>query len=166
MPRTWVDGEIMTMAKMNLELRDLSVGLQQSWTDYSPTWTTTGTAPDIGGGTLGGSYIQIGHTVHFRLAFTVGAGTAFGTGQWRFTLPLQGVAGRQEFLCSVVQASTSSTWIGAANTVAGTQAYIVLPGTTAGGPGRPPSATVPFSWATNDQLYIRGTYETIGALVP
>jgi hypothetical protein len=58
------------------------------WTSYTPTWTSTGTAPSLGNGTLNGNYIQIGKTVFAQIYFVAGSTTTFGTGSWRFSLPV------------------------------------------------------------------------------
>lgn len=57
------------------------------WADYSPTWSTTGVAPDIGNGSLNGRWMQIGTLVLVRIDLTFGTTTDGGTGQWRFSLP-------------------------------------------------------------------------------
>jgi hypothetical protein len=58
------------------------------WSSYTPTWTATGTAPSLGNGTLSGNYIQIGKTVFAQIYFAAGSTTTFGTGSWRFSLPV------------------------------------------------------------------------------
>jgi hypothetical protein len=58
------------------------------WTSYTPTWTSTGTAPSLGNGTLSGRYIQIGKTVFAQIYFQAGSTTTFGTANWRFSLPV------------------------------------------------------------------------------
>ncbi len=86
-PHTWVTLEVPTAAEFNTEVRDLSNGLQAAWTAYTPTWTSSGTAPAIGNGSIVGAYMQVGKTFDFRIALTAGSTTTFGTGQYSFSLP-------------------------------------------------------------------------------
>lgn len=62
--------------------------VSNSWTAYTPTWSSSGTAPAIGNGTLTGRYIQLGKLVVFRIFWQAGSTTTFGTGYWTWTLPV------------------------------------------------------------------------------
>lgn len=69
---------------------DLNLATQQSaWTAYTPTWSSTGTAPSLGaGGTLVGYYAKVGRLVTVKIALTTGGATTYGTGNYTFLLPL------------------------------------------------------------------------------
>lgn len=57
-------------------------------TAYTPTWTSTGTAPAIGDGTLVGRYAQVSGSAHVvAITLTAGATTTSGTGNYSFALP-------------------------------------------------------------------------------
>ena len=58
-----------------------------SWTAYTPTWTSSGTAPAIGNGTLQGSYLQVGKLVYTHIYWKAGSTTTFGTGVYFLSLP-------------------------------------------------------------------------------
>jgi hypothetical protein len=58
------------------------------WTSYTPTWTSTGTAPSLGNGILQGRYIEIGKSVIVQMFFQIGSTSTLGTGNWRFSLPV------------------------------------------------------------------------------
>jgi hypothetical protein len=58
-----------------------------AWTSFTPTWTTSGTAPTLGNGTLVSRYMKIGRLVHWIGALTIGTTTNPGTGIWSFSLP-------------------------------------------------------------------------------
>lgn len=79
----WLAGQRVTAA-------DLNAATQQSaWTPYPVTWTSTGTAPSVGvGGTLVGYYAKVGRLVTVKIALTSGGSTAYGTGNYIFSLPL------------------------------------------------------------------------------
>ena len=56
---------------------------------YTPTWTSTGTAPVLGNGTLTGLFQRNGATLTATVNFTAGSTTTFGTGSLQFGLPQQ-----------------------------------------------------------------------------
>lgn len=134
-----------------------------SWHTYTPTWTTSGTSPSLGNGTLTGRYMKIGRTVHVVVEFTAGSTTTFGTGTWSFTLPLTaggagnllpigfvyfedvGVAG----YLGAMRKETSTTFIPATIGTASTYAGLDVT-----------SNTKPFSWGNTDYFKAAGTYET------
>ncbi len=82
MPYTpnFAPGDVLTAANMN------SIG--DAWTAFTPTWTAATTNPAIGNGSFDCRYQQINKLVvaHYRVAF--GSTTTYGTGQWRFSLPI------------------------------------------------------------------------------
>jgi hypothetical protein len=59
-----------------------------SWTAYTPAWTSSGTAPAIGNGTIAGRYKQIGKTVHVAVRVVLGSTSTFGSGGYSFSLPV------------------------------------------------------------------------------
>lgn len=78
------------------------------WTSFSPTWSSTGTAPVINNGTINGAYQQIGKKIDFVIRLTAGSTTTFGTNPYRFTLP---VAAHANFLPTGSGAGASvGTW--------------------------------------------------------
>jgi len=86
----------MTIWRMDLkriEVYDVTAGawLNGDWTSYVPVWTTTGTAPALGNGTIGGywrrSSLDKG-MVKVAGAMTFGSSTTFGTGSYRVTAPV------------------------------------------------------------------------------
>lgn len=91
-PRTWIVGEVVSAATMNQEIRDQFNSMFAAWTAYTPTWTSTSTAPAIGNGTLTGRYMKIGRTVIVEINLIAGGTTTFGTGNYSFSLPVQSAA--------------------------------------------------------------------------
>jgi hypothetical protein len=86
-PRTWVVGEVVTAAMLNAEVRDQWTDLISGWTSYTPAWTSTGTAPVLGNGTIFGRYKLVGKvcTANFEAVF--GTTSTFGSGTWAFSVP-------------------------------------------------------------------------------
>ena len=58
-----------------------------AWAAYTPTWGAS-TAPSLGNGTLTGTYMRIGKTVHFFINLTTGSTTTYGSGIYTLTLPV------------------------------------------------------------------------------
>ncbi|MFF5421794.1 hypothetical protein [Streptomyces misionensis] len=160
-PRTWVVGEVVTAAIQNAEIRDQFLDLIAGGTAYTVAWTSTGTAPATNNGTLTGRYKLVGKMCDATIKFTAGTTTAYGTGNWMFSLPFA--------------ASSSADWVGrafagdlsvgAAGYSQGT-AYVAASSTTAGpyfgntAGAQNATATVPQTWANGDRLWITIRYET------
>lgn len=64
------------------------VTCSNTWTSYTPAWTSTGTAPALGNGTSVGGYIQYGELVSVWGKITFGSTSTFGTGTYRLSLPV------------------------------------------------------------------------------
>jgi hypothetical protein len=142
---------------MNTEVRDAITGIEAAWTSYTPTWTSNGTAPALGNGTLTGAYRQIGKTVDFRMKLVMGSTTTFGTGAYFFALPVAptqspiaiGVAHIQD--ASPVNGYVHIvTYIGDAG---GMRIY------SPASPGVVIAATSPITFASSDTIDASGRYE-------
>lgn len=120
-------------------------------TAYTPAWTTTGTAPSLGNGTLTGAAYTFGKLRVFRIAFTAGSTTTFGTGTWSFSLPAQS-AHSFVALGRIVDAGPG-TWypLQAVNDALASTVTLTHTNMTA------VTATVPFTWATGDQIQVTGS---------
>jgi hypothetical protein len=121
---------------------------------FTPTWTTTGTAPSLGNGTLTGTYGRYGKYIHIKIALVAGSTTTFGTGNFQFALPVT-AADTTDILCAVLV--DSSTQFYSASGILKSTGIVTATFTgdnSAGGP----SATTPFTWAVNDQVRISGWY--------
>jgi hypothetical protein len=143
-------------------ISDLLTALTDAWTSYTPTWSTTGTAPALGNGTLVGKYKQIGKTVKVYIALTAGSSTTFGSNTFTFALP---VAAANTRLTGVAQCFDSSAagnrCAGALDLVTSTTVDIYAYGNNS--PGSPVGGNVasgvPFTWASGDRLVIELEYE-------
>ena len=152
---TWAVGETVTAANMNSQVRDL-VNAFGGYTSYTPTWTSTGTAPALGNGTLTGSYSQIGKRVFFQLNLNAGSTTTFGTGSYIFSLPVSITGG----LCtSSVFTHAGSVYLGEANVNTGSTFTILTQ--PAAGASAFMGATSPATWASGDSLIVVGTCQSV-----
>lgn len=57
------------------------------WSQYVPAWTSTGSAPSIGNGTLLGRYRRSGTTLHLQQRLVIGSTTTVGSGNVRLGIP-------------------------------------------------------------------------------
>lgn len=110
-PRTWVVGEVVSAATMNQEIRDQFNSMFAAWTAYTPTWTSTSTAPALGNGTLTGRYMKIGRTVIGHINLITGSTTTYGTGNYSFSLPVQ-AANAGASVVGTVQLLNTDRWAG------------------------------------------------------
>jgi hypothetical protein len=134
------------------------VASSSAWTAFTPTWSGSVTNPVLGNGSFTGTkYLQVGKTVRFRLILTMGSTTTYGSGAWGLTLPVA-PSDSQAAACVYVDSSASTRNAGTAWLTAGSGIFRMLPPTDASSAGI--SGTVPFTWATSDQLIITGLYET------
>lgn len=58
-----------------------------AWATYAASWTTSGTAPAIGNGTLVSRFQRYGRGITLLISLQPGSTTTFGTGEYRFSLP-------------------------------------------------------------------------------
>lgn len=115
-----------------------------SWTSYSPSWTGL----TVGDGTLNARYMRLGKMVHVNIHLIFGSTTSItGAG---VSLPVA-VAYRGAGATIFYDNSVDKDYVGGI-WLEGSNGYIDY------GSSRI-SATVPFTWATSDQLMISATYE-------
>lgn len=129
-----------------------------AWSSYTPVWTSTGTAPTLGNGTLVGAYRQLGKTIDLRVTLTIGSTTSIGTGVYRLSLP---AAAKAECLLAAmfVDLSASSALYPMtarvfANLATGDNMRVALPAN-----GGAWGSTLPATHANGDIITLAGTYE-------
>jgi hypothetical protein len=129
---------------------------QYPWTAYTPS--TAGLT--LGNGVLTGRYQQIGKTVNIEVDFLFGSTSAV-TGLIKFSIPVNiklsgftgagvvsfGDSGVGNYMGTAAFESATTFYVGTTQT-SGAYAFEVAT-----------SATVPFTWTTNDRITIRMTYE-------
>lgn len=123
---------------------------------YSPAWTSDGTQPSIGNGSVLGSYTVQGKLCTVQLVFLAGSTTTFGTGNWRFSLPMPAASGLQDSVGAAFGLDSGVGFvIGASIVAAGASTVQAILGAA---PSNYVNAAVPFSWAANDYIKIEITY--------
>ena len=131
---------------------------------FTPTWTSSGTAPALGNGTLSGRYFRLQKLVFVQTLLIAGSTTTYGTGTYRFALPVTARAGLYGFMSQGVgrvwDFSTSTAYDVHASFEGGATTYInayysargVTVSTFVG-------ATAPITFAANDEIQLTFWYE-------
>lgn len=78
---TFVAGDVLTAAQMN------TLAQKVTWTSYTPTWHSTGSAPSIGNGTITGRYAVVDKICFVEIVVLWGSTTTNGSGAYRWGLP-------------------------------------------------------------------------------
>ena len=128
-----------------------------AWTTYSPTWTTSGTAPVIGNGTLTGRYTRLGDkTIMVQVKLVAGSTTTFGTNGWLIGLP----AGLSyaDYNIAHGMASLASTWPVTIQVSGST--FIIYSSVSSANPQLSAvTATSPAAWGTGHSLIFTSILE-------
>jgi hypothetical protein len=134
------------------------------WIPYTPVWTcATGTAPDIGNGTLVGLFKIYGKDVHLRICLTAGNTTTFGNGgNWCITVPVpiynDGIA-NYYLMGHARDTGTANYGLQVQPNASISTAYVSLMSDLHWGTNTNYlTNAVPFAWTTNDLLTIHGFY--------
>lgn len=131
------------------------------WIGYTPVWTTAGTAPALGNGSLAGRYRLIGRTMFLSIALTIGTTTTTGTGVWAFSLPA-GIAARDYGVGTgiAIKAAAGSfratpEWAAAAGAIS-----VLVPASTTSTALNYVQNVVPAgAWANGDRVTLMATLE-------
>ncbi|MFE1903803.1 hypothetical protein ACFW96_09045 [Streptomyces gardneri] len=163
-PRTWVVGEVVAAATLNAEIRDQFLDLIAGWTSYTPAWTSTGTAPALGNGSLFGRYKVIGKKCTAAWEHVMGTTTTFGTGTWAWSLPFTAASPSSSsanfaFIGQGRGHSATTWYTGAASVLKGGSVARIFSHNTP----TEWSPTQPHTWVGAATNYLHGevTYETV-----
>jgi hypothetical protein len=150
----WANGSIdgSNIVSGSVPLTDLA---SDAWSSFTPTWTSTGTNPALNNGTLTGRTQSVGKTCFGHIDLAIGSTTTFGTGNYLFGLPRTSQGVQWNTVGSAFDSSAGSLYalIARFNTTTTCTCW------TMAAPAVLISATVPFTWATGDTLYIDFFYE-------
>ncbi|MFF3300975.1 hypothetical protein [Streptomyces sp. NPDC002908] len=159
-PKTWLVGETVSAALLNQEIRDQFASMFDAWSTYTPTWTSSGTNPSLGNGTLTGRYIKIGRTCTASILLTTGSTTTYGTGTYLFSLPFTAAAAVVSCL-GPARLSGTDTWLGHMLLGSGSSsANITFNASATNARGANMSGTVPETLAATAQIRATITYQT------
>lgn len=149
----------------NLNSANSASGSSWAWASWTPTWTGTGSNPAIGNGTIAAAYAQIGKTVHFRIKITMGSTTTYGSGSYRFSLPVTSAVTPTNLFQAIglwggYDTSSGNNLGGPMELVSTTTVGGLISSiTTAGQIGGEVTTTAPVTWANGDIIWLQGIYE-------
>jgi len=130
----------------------------KSWIGYTPVWTAATTNPTIGNGTIIGGYRRIGNQVDFWISMTAQSTTTFGSGNYRFSLPVAITSGEYNFGYDVAILDSGVTWYngfyGTGIDNAFTDKFEILNPTMT----TRVSPTFPMIWTVGDGIRVYGSY--------
>jgi hypothetical protein len=133
--------------------------IESSWISYAVSWTSqSNPQPVLGDGALTGFYKVIGKTAFLRVKLNWGTTTSGGTGDWRFSLPVNAAsADGVQFPCSMLD--NGFNWY--TGIVNGTYSGLVDRSSilTTTSPSGAATANIPFTWGNLDSLQFNGSYE-------
>lgn len=154
---TKTDGKLYLKNDAGTEY-DLTIG-GSAWTAFTPTWTTSGSAPSLGNGTVVGRWQLVGLKAYaIHIEFTAGSTTTFGTGTWSFALPAGLTAAstnRQILSCVIIDAGTANFLAQGKINASDTKVSEIRAGSTAA----VVTNTHPHTWANTDVLTLSGVIE-------
>jgi len=141
-------------------------GVGSIWTEYQPIWTCITTKPFIGSGKLKGWQLKLGSLCFVQIQLTAGPDTTFGTGSWRFNVPIpfDGTGTRAPGPGYAHDFSASADYGLIAHQIAGTVTLpedTIIPYTTGAGGNQAVDATHPFTWGDKDDLVLSLMYKTV-----
>lgn len=119
-------------------------------TFFTPTWTSTGTAPSFGDATVTCSYTRRANYVRAEYYIFFGSTSTFGSGVYKFSLPVATQVGSADF----VGACYAEGYVGVARTIIsnGEDAVYVYFENSA------MSNSTPVTWASGDRLIMQIEY--------
>jgi len=154
-------GQAQKEATINAALDALDAQVGGAWTSWSPTWTNL----SVGNGTVVAKYARIGKLVHARLSLVFGSTTSV-SGSVSFSLPVTRVANAGTATVSpmgLVRLFDTSAGFALEGTIvnASTTTGQAIVWDTSGtyAKGAALSSTVPFTWATGDEIGAQFLYE-------
>lgn len=135
-----------------------------AWAAYTPAWTSNGTAPALGNGTSVGAFRQEGKTVFFRIDLTFGSTSTFGTGAYRFSLPVSALALTANFGINVsgyAEDNAVAGYLVQAGQYVTATTISLLTHSASAGQSTVLGQTAPFTWGSTDYIRVHGFYESI-----
>lgn len=155
----FVPGQIVTAAQMNT--------ISGAWTSYTPTWSSTGTAPAIGNGNISARWKTMGDNlaiVQISMSIPSSGTTTFGSGTFTWTVPTTPSAAQLSYQ-AIGQAWLTKSGVGETGGVVrlldSSRVMVSAATTSTSGNNNDWSATVPLTWSTSAAIsvYLQFVYE-------
>lgn len=145
----WASGMRLTPARLN-----------RPWTSYSVSWTASTTNPTVGDGTLIGKYRYLdSDTVQVKILLIPGSMTTYGSGGYRFSLPVP-ASGPDLYLPSAALLGSSLySLVGWGNTSSPTSTLFMYRGNVTSTENLASwTATTPVTFAAGHRVSVLGEY--------
>lgn len=129
---------------------------------FTPTWTSSGTQPTLGNGTLTGVYSRRGNEISCEVNLQIGSTTTQGTGTWYFALPRADYSFITQVgvgSCYAANNAATSALVGVVQVVPG-GSKVQINCVTSGGAGANVGTTTPFVFDTGSIVRMKFTYIT------
>lgn len=149
-----VDGPITTanISSANVTYRATTASnvgwVENKRVSYTPTWSSTGTQPALGNGTITGEYRRDGEYIELSIDLAPGSTTTFGTGTYLFSIPLTAQTSPNPVGSAVALESGVQYYTGACRLSGSGNITLFLGGTTGNNWG----ATVPWTLKNGDTV--------------
>lgn len=128
-----------------------------TWTSYTPSWSSDGTQPTLGNSSIVGYYQRVGKLCAFYMGFNRGSTATNGTGSYNWTVPFNFNNSRYNYPTGI------GTFYLEDYSVTGYMGFITTAGTNKilcrAHSNNVIGATNPFTWGTNDYIWLSGVYE-------
>lgn len=161
-PRTWVSGETVTAALLNVHLRDNLLAIGGAWSTYTPALTASSSNPTLGtASSATGEYIAAGKLIIGRAKIVFGSsGVAAGSGTYRISLPTPAAAVKgQLYPAYLFDSSVPAACTPIAYVAATTYLSLLYPATWPTGTATNVTNSTPWTWAANDTIEVSFCYE-------
>lgn len=133
--------------------------INSSWVSYTPFWTSSGTNPAIGNGTITGRTMRIGKTAFCNMRIEAGSTTTWGTGTYLFGFPF---TAEGNALGTARFKGSTATWTGQVLLSDGNvQANLTFPSSATSTKAANMSATAPEAGDSASQITATLIYETV-----
>jgi hypothetical protein len=140
------------------------------WTTYTPTWGASTTNPSLGNGTIQGRYKRHGKLVFVQVWLAFGSSSSLGSGLYSFSLPITAVDGWNPTSGNPFGRGGGTAMFNdsSVSNIAGGFAFLWDVGSGSADwrirmisdAGATVSNSVPFAWATGDDIQVNLWYET------
>jgi len=136
--------------------------VSDSWTTYTPTWSSSGTQPAIGNGILDGGYQRTATGIRFRIRLIPGSTTTFGTGTYFLTAPAAtGAAIPPQVVTAILYDTSTGIWYSHTGYLPTSSSAIQFP--RGNGSTDQFGATTPVTLANGDVFIVSGNIEAATA---
>ena len=135
--------------------------IQGQWQNYTPAWSSSGTQPAIGNGTVAGAFFQDGNLLWVQAEVVPGSTSTFGTGNYVVSLPIAAAGGETPGNYWGTGQITGTTLWPVQVLASSTSAIVYAPTSSTVSTLSRWAATVPVTFSTSFQITFGITYSLV-----